>query len=83
MIKDQKILIIGGTGSLGNKLTERYLDENEVHLYSRDECKHWAMSIDYKHHKNLHFIIGNIADQNKIKQTIVRGNYNIIILAAA
>lgn len=83
MIVKQKILIIGGTGSLGNKLTERYIDKNEVHLYSRDECKHWNMSIDYNHHKNLHFIIGNIADKEKIKQTLLRGNYDIVIMAAA
>lgn len=79
----QKILIIGGTGSLGNQLTKRYMDHNEIYLYSRDECKHWNMTIDYKYHKNLHFIIGNIADKEKIKQTIVRHNFDIIIMAAA
>ena len=83
MIKDKKILIIGGTGSLGNKLTQRYMDNNEIYLYSRDECKHWGMTIEYNHHKNLHFIIGNIADKEKIKQTIVRHNFDIIIMAAA
>ena len=79
----KKILIIGGTGSLGTKLTERYLKNNELYLYSRDECKHWSMAIDFNHHKNLHFIIGNIADKEKIKQTIVRHNFDIIIMAAA
>lgn len=79
----QKILIIGGTGSLGNKLTEKYLENNTIYLYSRDECKHWAMGIDYNQHKNLNFIIGNIADKEKVKQTIVRHNFDIIIMAAA
>ena len=83
MIFNCKILIIGGTGSLGNKLTQRYMNDNEIYLYSRDECKHWGMTIDYNHHKNLHFIIGNIADKEKIKQTIVRHNFDIIIMAAA
>ena len=82
-IKNKKILIIGGTGSLGNKLTEKYLENNELYLYSRDESKHWSMGIDYKHHKNLNFIIGNIKDQEKIRQTLIRHNFNIIILAAA
>lgn len=82
-IKNKKILVIGGTGSLGNALTRRYLNENEMYLYSRDESKHWAMGIDYNHHKNLHFIIGNIADKEKIRQTIVRHNFDIIIMAAA
>ena len=79
----QKILIIGGTGSLGTKLTERYLNDNTIYLYSRDECKHWSMQLDFNHHKNLNFIIGNISDKEKIKQTIVRHNFDIIIMAAA
>ena len=82
-ISNKKILIIGGTGSLGTKLTERYLEENQIYLYSRDECKHWSMGIDFKHHSNLHFIIGNISDKEKIKQTLVRHNFDIIIMAAA
>ena len=83
MIKNKKILIIGGTGSLGNKLTEKLLDDNELYLYSRDESKHWAMTIDYKNHKNLNFIIGNIIDKDKIRQTLIRHNFDVVILAAA
>jgi UDP-N-acetylglucosamine 4,6-dehydratase/5-epimerase len=83
LIQNKKILIIGGTGSLGNALVKRYLESNDLHLYSRDECKHWSMQIDYNNHKNVHFIIGNIADKEKIKQTILRHNFDIIILAAA
>lgn len=79
----QKILIVGGTGSLGTKLTERYLNDNTIYLYSRDECKHWSMQLDFNHHKNLNFIIGNISDKEKIKQTLVRHNFDIIIMAAA
>tara|TARA_Y100000389_G_scaffold204242_1_gene255787 strand:+ start:2021 stop:3001 length:981 start_codon:yes stop_codon:yes gene_type:complete len=82
-IKNKKILIIGGTGSLGNALVKRYLESNELYLYSRDESKHWSMQIDYNNHKKLHFIIGNIADKEKIKQTIIRHNFDIIIMAAA
>jgi UDP-N-acetylglucosamine 4,6-dehydratase len=83
MLIGQKILIIGGTGSLGNKLTEIYLNNNEIYLYSRDESKHWNMEIDYNNHPNLNFIIGNICDKNKIIQTLLRYNFDIIIMAAA
>jgi len=78
-----KILIIGGTGSLGNELTKRYLNTNELWLYSRDESKHWDMEINYNYHPNLNFIIGDIADISKINQTLIRHNFDIIILAAA
>ena len=82
-MENKKILIIGGTGSLGTKLTERYLHNNEIYLYSRDESKHWAMGIEFNNHSKLHFIIGNIADKEKIKQTLLRHNFDIIIMAAA
>lgn len=80
-----KILIIGGTGSLGTALTNRYLkdENNEIYLLSRDESKHWALTIEYKYNPRIHFIIGNISDKEKMRQTLIRHNFNIIILAAA
>lgn len=82
-MEKQKILIIGGTGSLGKKLVDRYLHNNIIYVYSRDESKHWKMSIDYKNHPNLKFIIGDIRDHEKIQQTLLRINPDIVILAAA
>lgn len=82
-MENKTILIIGGTGSLGGELTRRLLDKNQVYLFSRDESKHWALEIEYNHHPNLHFIIGDISDQVKIHQTLIRYNFSIIILAAA
>jgi UDP-N-acetylglucosamine 4,6-dehydratase len=83
MIVNKKILIIGGTGSLGYKLTERYKDENKIFLYSRDESKHWKMNIDFCNHPNINFLIGDIRNNEKISETLLRINPNIIILAAA
>ena len=82
-MEKQKILIIGGTGSLGYKLTDRYYESNDLYLMSRDETKHWEMSMHYKSHPNIKFIIGNIADKNKVQQILLRHNFDIIILAAA
>jgi UDP-N-acetylglucosamine 4,6-dehydratase len=82
-MENKKILIIGGTGSLGNKLTQKYMDKNELYLLSRDESKHWEMTINYNNHPNIKFIIGNIADKNKIEQILLRHNFEIVILAAA
>jgi UDP-N-acetylglucosamine 4,6-dehydratase len=83
MFLNKKILIIGGTGFLGYKLTERYKDNNQVYLMSRDESKHWKMTIDFNNHPNINFVIGDIRDSNKIRQTLLRVKPNIIILAAA
>lgn len=82
-MKEEIILIIGGTGSLGHKLIDRYLRNNMIHVYSRDESKHWKMSIDYNKNPNLKFIIGDIRDGKKIQQTLLRVQPTIIIMAAA
>jgi FlaA1/EpsC-like NDP-sugar epimerase len=83
MITNKIILIIGGTGSLGYKLTSEYISNNKVCLLSRDESKHWKMNIEFNNNPNISFIIGDIRDRHKIKQSIIRVNPHIIIIAAA
>ena len=83
MFDNKKILIFGGSGSLGNKIIDRYLKNNIIVNYSRDECKHWKMKLNYHSNPNLKFIIGDIRDKNRVKQAIQREKPNIIIIAAA
>ena len=82
-MENEIILIFGGSGSLGHKLIDRYVENNTIYVYSRDECKHWKMSIEYKKHPNLKFIIGDIRDSQKIKQSLLRIQPTIVIMAAA
>ena len=79
-MQNKVILIFGGSGSLGHKLIDRYLENNTIYVYSRDECKHWKMSISYKKHSNLHFVIGDIRDLMKVNQTILRVNQMLLLL---
>lgn len=81
-MEKKKIFIIGGSGSLGNKLIERYIKNNKIVCYSRDECKHWSMGLFYKS-ENLSFIIGDIRDYNRIEMSLLREKPNIVIIAAA
>ena len=83
MINNKKILIIGGTGSLGNEITDRYINNNNIFIISRDETKQWEMKIKYNYNTSLNFIIGDIRDIYKMEQSILRINPNIIIMAAA
>ena len=83
MIDKKKILLIGGSGSFGNAFINKHLQNNEIYVYSRDECKHWCMQLQYNNHKNLNFIIGNVCNKDKIQQTILRHNFHLIINAAA
>jgi UDP-N-acetylglucosamine 4,6-dehydratase len=81
-ICDKKILIIGGSGSLGNSLIKKYINNNKILCYSRDECKHWEMKLKFKN-DNLEFTIGDIRDYNRLENTILIHNPDIIIIAAA
>ena len=83
MITGKKLLIFGGTGSLGNKLNEFYLPNNIIYNYSRDEHKHWKMKINFKNNKNLNFIIGNVSNKQKVNESLIRTKPNIVIIASA
>lgn len=82
MIDNKKILIFGGSGSLGNAFIDRYLEKNIIVNYSRDECKHWKMGLKYKSDK-LRFIIGDVRDYNRVENSLIRENPSLIIIAAA
>lgn len=80
---NKKILILGGTGSLGYELNKRYHQNNIIYNFSRDECKHWKMKLYFNSHPNMHFVIGNVSDKNIVEQTIKRICPDIIIIACA
>jgi len=80
MIKNKKILIIGGTGALGKTLVKRYYDSNKVIVLSRDEHKHYHLQKDYP---NVHSIIGDVKDKSSIKNCLLRFKPHIVINAAA
>lgn len=81
-VQGKKILIFGGTGSLGNKLVELYGSNNVITIYSRDENKHWQMSLNNKD-KNIKFVIGDIRDYQRVEDTIINEQPNIVIIASA
>lgn len=82
MLYSQRILIFGGTGSLGTALTERYISNNEIYVYSRDEAKHWSLKIKFND-SNLNFIIGDVFNKRKVENSLLRVNPDIVIIAAA
>ena len=83
MINNKTILLFGGTGSLGYEFVQKYINTNIIYNYSRDECKHWKMKLDFNNNPNLHFIIGDIINKNKVEESILRIKPNIIIIASA
>ena len=83
MIENKKIFVFVGTGSLGYEIVNRYIHNNIIYNYSRDECKHWKMKLDFNNNKNLHFIIGDIINKIKVEESLLRFKPNIIIIASA
>ena len=82
MTSNKKIFIFGGSGSLGNALIKHYLHNNDIVVFSRDECKHWKMSLQYKTDK-IKYIIGDIRNYDKSENALIRENPHIVIVASA
>lgn len=81
-IQNKHIFIFGGSGSLGNTLIKKYLNDNIITVYSRDENKHWLMNLEYKTGK-INYIIGDIRDKDKVRQSLIRANPHYVIIASA
>lgn len=59
-----KFTLVGGTGTLGNALTVRLLQdpENEVVIFSRDELKQKQMAQRLGYQKRVNYVIGDVRD---------------------
>ena len=80
IIMREKILITGGTGSLGKKLVEKLLAKNKVVIYSRDEGKQASIFND---NTNVIKVIGDVRDFGKLNTTLKIHKPDYIIHAAA
>ena len=82
-INNKKILVVGGTGSLGKTLISRLKKDNIIGVFSRDEAKHWTIKNQENNNKNINFFVGDIRDFERVEQVIVNFDPDIIIIAAA
>lgn len=82
-LSGQKILIFGGTGSLGRALVRRLSSNNQLILFSRDEAKHWTIKNQLINKDNVKFVVGDIRDQARVEEALLRFNPNSIIIASA
>ena len=77
---NKKILIIGGTGALGQALTEKYLKDNEIIIFSRDEHKHVELS---RKLPDVKFHIGDVKDKDSMLQVLNEYTPHVVIHTAA
>lgn len=83
MIKNQKLLITGGTGSFGNAVLRRFLEESsfsEIRIFSRDEKKQDSMRQFYNS-KKIKYFIGDVRDIQSLRGAI--NGVDLIFHAAA
>jgi len=82
MLKGKKILITGGTGSLGNALTTRLLTMGieSIRIFSRNEHKQIEMEKKFNNSK-LRFFLGDVRDRHRL--TKATEDVDIVFHAAA
>jgi FlaA1/EpsC-like NDP-sugar epimerase len=85
LIEGRRILITGGTGSLGTALVTRLLtgcegEPKSITVFSRDELKQADMKAQF-HDDRLHFIVGDVRNYEDVLYAV--GNADILFNAAA
>ena len=82
MFDGKKILITGGTGSLGQALTKRLLNYNvdAIRIFSRNENEQVKMSSKLNDPR-LRFLIGDIRDNNRLERALE--DVDVVFHAAA
>ena len=82
MLENKKILITGGTGSLGRALTKRLLAEkvDVIRIFSRNENKQVTMQSEFNDDR-LRFLIGDVRDLPRLERALE--GIDIVFHAAA
>jgi UDP-N-acetylglucosamine 4,6-dehydratase/5-epimerase len=84
MLKNQTILVTGGTGSFGQKFVKMTLTKynpKKIIVYSRDEMKQWDMAQRFNHDGRLRFFIGDVRDKERLSRAC--DGVDFIVHAAA
>ncbi|MFN8209098.1 MAG: polysaccharide biosynthesis protein [Bacteroidales bacterium] len=84
ILNGSKILVTGGTGSFGNEIIQKLLDEcdlQQITIFSRDEKKQYDMRNFYGNNPKLRFVIGDVRNRDSVFQ-VMRGQDYVFHAAA-
>ncbi len=72
MFKNKKVLVIGGTGTIGQAMVEKILSEEPavVRVYSRDEYKQFMLKEKLGDQTNIRYLLGDVRDQERLDRAM-------------
>ncbi|QNK58366.1 SDR family NAD(P)-dependent oxidoreductase [Paenibacillus sp. PAMC21692] len=70
--RDKKVLIVGGTGTIGHSLLKFILNDGPrvIRVFSRDEHKQFELQQCYYHYDNIRYLIGDVRDAERLKRAM-------------
>ena len=80
---NKKILVTGGTGSIGSELVRRLLkyDPAVLRVFSNDENAQFILEQKLSGHANLRFFVGDVREKDRLRRAI--DDIDIVFHAAA
>lgn len=81
--KDKKILVTGGTGSIGSVIVKELLkyQPRQIRIFSRDETKQFELMHEIGPDTPVNFLIGDVRDKERLNMAME--NIDIVFHAAA
>ncbi len=81
--KGKRILVTGGTGSIGSEIVKQLLTmaPTVVRIFSRDETRQYEMQQELGDRKDMRYLIGDIRDLGRLKRALE--GIDIVFHAAA
>ncbi|RUS43110.1 UDP-N-acetylglucosamine 4,6-dehydratase family protein [Cohnella sp. AR92] len=72
MFYKKKILIIGGTGTIGQSLLRHILMQSPtvVRVFSRDEHKQFELQQEMREYRNIRYLIGDVRDYDRVQRAM-------------
>lgn len=72
LLTGKKILVTGGTGTLGKALIKEILkyDPQVVRIFSRDEAKQFDLQFELDKHRNTRYLLGDVRDKERLKRAM-------------